>query len=193
VHACHANNAGRGRLDVLRGDIYHFPFKPAVFDFVYCLGVLQHTPDVDRAFHSLLPPLKLGGRIAVDVYERKWTRFVGGKEWARPITTRLERRRLFSLVEQLVPIVLPFSIAVGRVPVIGRKLRRLLPVSNYDGILPLTREQVREWAVLDTYDMLSPVYDQPQTETTVRQWLTEAGLREVEVLRPGHLVGRGRK
>jgi hypothetical protein len=47
--------------------------------------------------------------------------------------------------------------------------------------------------VLDTFDWLSPAYDQPQTPKVLRYWLVEAGLVEVEVLIAGHLVGRGRK
>jgi SAM-dependent methyltransferase len=193
VEACRANNASHGQLDVVRGDIYHLPFKPGTFDFVYCLGVLQHTPDVERAFHCLLPPLRPGGRLAVDVYERRWTSFLAGRRWARPITTRMNRHRLYGLVERFVPRLLPLTIAIGRIPVVGRKARRILPIADYDGILPLSRDQLTEWAILDTYDMLAPVYDQPQTEQTLRRWLAQAQLEDGEVLRPAGLVARGRK
>lgn len=74
---------------------------------------------------------------------------------------------------------------------VGRGLKRLVPVANYDGILPLSESQHREWSLLDTFDMLAPEYDQPQTPETVRRWLESAGLEQLEVLRAGHLVGRG--
>lgn len=47
--------------------------------------------------------------------------------------------------------------------------------------------------MLDTFDMLAPTSDHPQSPTTLRQWFAEAGFEGWEVLRPGHLVGRGTK
>src|SRR5262245_4214378 len=148
AEACRANNATRGQLDVVRGDIYHLPIKPATFDFVYCPGVIQHTTDGGCSFCARLPPLRRGGRLAVYVYERRWTSFLAGRKWARPITTRMNRDRLYSLVERFVPRLLPLSVALGRIPVVGRKARRLLPIADYDGVFPLSREQLTEWAIL---------------------------------------------
>ena len=194
VDACWLNNRDKGRLRCVQGDIYHLPFAPESFDYVYCLGVLQHTPDVERAFHSLIAPLKRNGRIAVDVYPHRRLNMFSGKDLVRPFTKRMDPMRLFSLVEKtLVPLLLPISIAVGRTPVIGRKIRRLVPVSNYDGVFPLSGEQLREWAVLDTFDMLAPAYDNPQSAATIQQWFTAAGLRDIEVFDAGHLVGRAKK
>jgi len=50
-----------------------------------------------------------------------------------------------------------------------------------------------EWAVLDTFDMLSPSYDNPQTPQILHSWLTKAGLEDIQVGKFAHLVGRGRK
>ena len=58
---------------------------------------------------------------------------------------------------------------------------------------PLNAHQIKEWALLDTFDMLAPKYDNPQTSAKVRLWLEMAGLVEVEVFPDGHLVGRGQK
>ena len=71
------------------------------------------------------------------------------------------------------------------------KIRFAVPVANYEGIYPLTEAQLREWAVLDTFDMWSPIHDHPQTAATIERWLSEAGLVERDVFRVGHLVGRG--
>ena len=92
-----------------------------------------------------------------------------------------------------VPLLLPVSRVLGRAPKVGRWLRHAVPVSNYEGIYPLSEAQLKEWAVLDTFDMLSPVHDHPQSAETVAAWLREAGLNRPEVFRPSHLVGRGEK
>ena len=47
--------------------------------------------------------------------------------------------------------------------------------------------------MLDTFDMLAPAYDQPQSAETLRGWFQAAGLQDVEIFRSGFLVGRGRK
>jgi SAM-dependent methyltransferase len=193
AEACWANNSSKGTLEVVQGDIYKLPFKPASFDYVYCLGVLQHTPDVERAFQELPKQLRNGGRLAVDIYPKLWQNLLSSKDWVRPLTKRMNPERLFELVaKEIVPILLPISRFVGRLP-FGRKLRRLVPVSNYEGIFPLSPEQLREWAVLDTYDMLAPAYDQPQTERTLREWFARAQLGSIEVFRSGHLIGRAQK
>jgi hypothetical protein len=86
----------------------------------------------------------------------------------------MEMTKLFENVQKWVPILLPISIFVGRIPFFGRKLRYLIPIVNYDGIFPLTKDQIREWAILDTFDMLSPAYDKPQSAKTLYSWLKEA-------------------
>jgi 2-polyprenyl-3-methyl-5-hydroxy-6-metoxy-1,4-benzoquinol methylase len=45
-------------LNLFQGDIYHLPVPEAHFDKVFCYGVLQHTPDVKKAFMSLVPYVK---------------------------------------------------------------------------------------------------------------------------------------
>ena len=193
VDACRANFASVNRLTVVQGDVYHLPLQPGVFDFVYCFGVLQHTPDVKGAFLALREPLRPGGRVAVDLYPRLRKNVVWPKYWLRPLTKRLPPARLLRLVERMVGGLLPLSLALGRVPAIGRQLRHIVPVANYDGILPLSPDQNRQWALLDTFDMLAPQYDQPQTPETLRNWFDEAGYAAVEVYRQGLVVGRGRR
>lgn len=192
VDASAVNLRQHDRLHVVQGDIYALPFAPASFDAVYSLGVLQHTPDVERAFMALPRMVKPGGALVVDFYRKSWKTAMLPKYWLRPITKRLPKTTLFGVLERLVPVMLPISNALAAVPVLGRLLRRVVPVANYTSILPLSKQQIREWALLDTFDWLSPAYDNPQTPQTVRRWMLTAGLQQIEVLHAGHLVGRGR-
>lgn len=193
VDACWANFAPHPRLTVVQADIYRLPFRPAQFDFVYCFGVLQHTPDVKQAFLSLAEPLRPGGRIAVDLYPRLRANVLWPKYWLRPLTRRVPPARLFPAVRRMVAMLLPVSRAVGRIPGVGRRLRYAIPVANYEGVLPLSPEQVEQWALLDTFDMLAPRYDRPQTPATLESWFREAGYEAIEVYRDGLVIGRGRK
>jgi len=193
VETCFANLGSNPRLSVIQADVYQLPVKPGVFDYVYCFGVLQHTPNPHRAVLALASPLKEGGKLALDFYPRLLANILWPKYWLRPFTRRMSQERLFAIVQWLVPKLLPISRALAAVPLFGRRLRYLLPVMMYYGVLPLTHEQHREWAILDTFDMLAPLHDHPQTAASVRAWLTGAGMRDVEAAREGLVVGRAVK
>jgi SAM-dependent methyltransferase len=193
VDACRANFSEHPNLHVVQADVYALPFADECFDAIYCLGVLQHTPNPREAFLSLPRHLKSGGRLAVDVYQGGWRRAVHTKYWLRPVTTRVPQQRLFHAVERSMPALMGLSRAVGRIPAVGRYAQRLLPIANYDGLYGLDQRQLHEWAVLDTFDMLAPTYDQPQTPRALASWTRHAGLEAVEIGRFSHLVARGRK
>jgi len=191
VDACYANLGHHANLHVIQGDIYELPFIAGAFPFVYSLGVLQHTPDVEKAFRSVLPMLSDGGRICVDFYEKSWKTCLLPKYWLRSVTRRISKKRLLSALVCAVPKLLALSVFIGGFPLLGSYLKRLIPVANYVGSLPLNKSQQLDWSLLDTFDWLSPEHDHPQKPATVQRWLEGAGLGNVEVLKAGHLVGRG--
>src|SRR5262249_25735089 len=110
-----------------------------------------------------------------------------------PVTTRVPQQRLFRAVERGMPALIGLSRAVSRIPGIGRYARRLLPIANYEGLYGLSEQPLREWAVLDTVDMLGPAYGRPHTHRAPAQWTQHAGLERVEIGQYGHLVARGTK
>jgi SAM-dependent methyltransferase len=193
VDACYKNLRHHPNLHVVQGDIYSLPLAPASFPFVYSLGVLQHTPDVARAFRALPPMLSSGGRLCVDFYWKRLRTMLHMKYLLRPITTRMPQQQLFEMLVKAVPGLLATSQAVSRVPAVGRFLQRMVPVADYTNIYSLDEQQLKEWALLDTFDWLAPRYDNPQTARAVRAWLRDAGLVDVEVFHEGHLVARGHK
>jgi ubiquinone/menaquinone biosynthesis C-methylase UbiE len=193
VDACYSNFIDHPNLFVVQGDIYELPFDLETFSFVYSLGVLQHTPDPEQAFNSLPPVLQQGGKICVDYYEKSWKSLLLPKYWLRPFTKRLSKNTLFLLINKAIPFLLPVSRLIGMLPLIGHKIKKIVPVANYYGILPLNDQQQREWSLLDTFDWLSPEHDHPQTSKQAKLWMENAHFLDIEVLKAGHLVARGRK
>ena len=61
--------AERGRVQPVQGDLLSLPFREGVFDAVFCMGVIQHTPDPERVIGTLPRHLKPGGRLAYNFYE----------------------------------------------------------------------------------------------------------------------------
>lgn len=191
VEACWRNLSDFPGLVVVQGDLYRLPLKKKGFDCVICIGVLQHTPDPKRAFQAIAQMVRPGGRLVVDVYGRSWRSFLVMKYWIRPLTRRLPQPLLFDAVQRIVPLVLPLCEGILKIPFVGRLMLRAIPIAYYGGVYPLSREQLKEWAILDTFDMLSPQFDQPQTEATLHEWFKELGFGRIEVFKAGHLVGRG--
>jgi SAM-dependent methyltransferase len=179
VEAARANLGDHERLHLAQADLFDLPFEHGSFDRVLCYGVLQHTPNPRRAFLTLC---EYGGVIAADVYRRRpyidrWS----AKTFWRLLTTRLPRSAVRRAIEWYVPRWLPIDTRLARVPKLGRFLTAVVPCWNYSGLLPLDRDELRAWAVLDTFDALTPRYDEPQTLESVRAWTREAELEDVEV------------
>ena len=194
VDACLRNHGLHPQLHIIQGDIYRIPFAQESFDQVFCFGVLQHTPDVKKSFMSLAGMLKPGGRIATDVYPKTLKAMLHYPRYVlRPLAKRLPAVLLYRIVEILVALLLPISVLLKKIPVVGRYIYPIIPVANYYGTLPLDWKKLKEWSVIDTFDWLASWYDQPQTAATLKEWLLEGGMEQAEVRDMGSFVGTGRK
>lgn len=178
VEANYASNGKRHNVLIVQADLFQMPFREA--DRIFCFGVLQHTPDPARAFAALVEHLRPGGEIAADVYLKSLGRYVlGPKYWVRPITRRIAPERLHRLTRAYVDLVWPLARLIRRLPRIGKTLNWKLLIGDYSDLID-DDEVLRQWAYLDTFDMLSPRYDIPQTLSAVRKWGARAGLDHFE-------------
>jgi 2-polyprenyl-3-methyl-5-hydroxy-6-metoxy-1,4-benzoquinol methylase len=193
IDAARDNLGRRERVHFVQASIYELPFRDGAFDGVYCIGVIQHTPDPLAAVRALPRVLKAGGRIAYTIYEkRRYTR-LHSKYLIRPLTRRLRPAVLLAAIRGAMPIVFPLSEAAFRIPAAKRLLRAAIPVANYVDQRALTLKQRYAWAVMDTFDMLAPRYDRPQTEADVVDAMRGAGIRDIERPASAGLTLIGRK
>lgn len=182
IDAARANLSDRPNVHFVQASVYELPFRDGAFDGCYSIGVMQHTPDPERAIRALPRIVRMGGAIALTMYERRRFTKWNAKYLVRPLTRRIPPRRLLTLVRAAMPIAFPLSEVLFRIPVAGRLFRFLLPVANYVEEPQLTLRQRYQWAVLDTFDMLSPAYDAPQREASVRRYLEEEGAGHISRL-----------
>lgn len=179
VEAAASNVDHLPNTQIVQASLYELPFRPGAFDACYCIGVLQHTPDPARTLRSLPPVLKAGGRLSVVAYERRrWTK-LNAKYLIRPLTTRMSDVGLLRAIRWTMPIMFGITEVLFRLPVVGRVFRFVIPVANYTQETRLSLRQRYQWAILDTFDMLSPKHDQPQTVGEVTDALTQAGVVEI--------------
>lgn len=176
VDAAGINLAGRSNVHLVQASIYDLPFRSQSFDGCYCIGVIQHTPNPRKALQSLPRILKAGGDIAVTIYERRrWTRLYS-KYLLRPLTKRLSDEMLLRIISVAMPALFPITNFLFQLPYLGRLFMFTIPVANYVNEKELSPQQRYNWAILDTFDMLSPKFDHPQTQFEVEQALNGEGI-----------------
>ena len=194
-----ANYASHGACPgvlILQADLYHLPLREGYFDKVLCIGVLQHTPDVEAAFFTLARHVKSKGRLCIDVYrkQRGILRLFQTRYFIRPLLAGMAPERLYASCKRYINKMWRIASIIHKIPRIGSRLNWILLIPDYRDTFPLPEELLREWAILDAFDILAPVYDSPQYIETVREWFTRAGLADVSV-KYGYngIEGRGKK
>lgn len=184
VEAAWRNNHDKPLVTLFQASIYEIPLRKESFDKIFCMGVLQHCPDVEGAFRSMLPFLRPGGEIVIDVYEKS-TGLPPLKYLARPFLRPLGTRGIYRLLSWTIPPAFDLKKALHRVPFIGAQIGRLIPIGpiSHAPRLRYDDEELKQVKILSALDMLSPKYDQPQRMEDVRRWFEQAGLVNVQVKR----------
>ncbi len=160
------------RLFLTQSDIENIPYADNVFDKVICLGVLQHTKNFYKSIDYLFSKLKPGGEIVIDFYPINgfWTK-VSAKYILRPLLKRLPHSILKKLIEFSVRPMIFIYFFLSRLGL--NFLTRFIPICDIKNALPynLSKEKLKEWVVLDTFDMFSPMYDSPQKIDKVKKYM----------------------
>jgi SAM-dependent methyltransferase len=181
VEANYASNGHHDNLLLVQGDLFKMPFAPDQADRLFCFGVLQHTPDPRGALERLITHLRPGGQLVADIYAKTFARYVlGTKYWVRPLTRRIPPERLYRLTSRYVDLMWPMARQIRRIPKLGRVLNWRLLLGDYSDVIA-DDDTLRQWAKLDTFDMLAPRYDKPARAKTIVRWCAESALTSVEV------------
>jgi 2-polyprenyl-3-methyl-5-hydroxy-6-metoxy-1,4-benzoquinol methylase len=72
VEVNYENNNKYEGLVLAQGDIQKIPFEKNKYDYVVCLGVIQHTPNSEESIERLYEMVKPGGFLIFDHYLFKW-------------------------------------------------------------------------------------------------------------------------
>lgn len=194
IDAAKENLEGRENVHFVQASIYKLPFAEGTFDYAYCIGVIQHTPDPAASIRAVAGMVKPGGALAVTIYPRKIYTKLYSKYWLRPITKRMSKETLLNLIRRVMPVAFPVTDVLFRLPVLGKVFMFSIPVANYVHEKQLDRDQRYAWAILDTFDMLSPQFDQPMTESEASAELENSNIENISRLNNSglNLVGTRR-
>ena len=169
------NYKNASRLKLVQASIYEMPFRDSTFDKIFCFGVLQHTPSFQKSVNALVKKLKKNGEIIIDFYPSKGliTR-IHSKYLLRPFTKRIPKKILLYLISKSINLsLLLFDLMCF---LKADFLVRFLPITDVRGFPKnLTKYQRKNWAIMDTFDALSPEFDNPQEIDKVIEMFREAG------------------
>jgi len=162
IDACQQNTRIHGEnVQCIQGSLLALPFKKNIFDGIYCMGVIQHTPDPAAVMTGLPPLLRAGGRIVYNFYEEGWWRRLQIiKYLLRLITPYLPISVTLGLSKALVGSLFWLTSLLAPIPKI-RVLNHFMPIAAVHDPA-LTRAQQYVWTLLDTFDWYGARYEKRQ-------------------------------
>jgi SAM-dependent methyltransferase len=189
VEAAFQNTRSFPNVLIIQADLFFLPLREA-FDYVFSIGVLDHTPDPRRAFDAVVSVLKPGGSVSAWVYGRE------GNGWIiyllnpirRNITSRLPRGILLGLSYTIGTLV--FLALKG----IYRPLGSLAPFRRFlfyrDYLLYLSNFGLREQTYV-VFDQLSPTIAEYICREDFAKWFEENELLKVTITARNGISWRG--
>jgi SAM-dependent methyltransferase len=193
VDANFLNNGSHENLTLVQADIRKIPFPKKSYDYVICLGVLQHTPSPEESIKSLWQMVRPGGILVIDHYEWQWRTVLpfGGSRapFTRQLVLLLPRKYRFKFIKKLTDFWFPLQWKFKDSSLIRRLLIKFSPVAfHYPYVKLLNRNAYYEWALLDTHDATTDYYQHLRTSKQIKSFLESLNAIEVVVTRAGNGV-----
>jgi len=191
-------NLGRDNILIVQADIAKLPIRKRTFDIVYCHRVIQHTPNPERSFRSIVQRVADDGEMFLHSYSTRLSSMLHYKYVLRPITKRMSHEKVLRLLYRYGPFL--YRLAGWVQDHHLKPLRRVIPFDNLDGHLAkgdaqLTDRERFEYSLANVFDALTPEYDIPSSAESVCRWFEQAGYRMIDVRRkkPVVVVGSRRR
>ena len=190
VEANASNNGSHPSLSLAQADILRMPFERASYDYVICLGVLQHTPDPEESIRRLWEMLVPGGYLVIDHYRKSLRGLLTvATHPYRAVIRRLPARHQMKVVKSVTDFFFPVHWALKDSLLAQRILRRVSPVHFYYPHLGLVDKQMYyEWALLDTHDATTDRYKHHRTVVEIEKFLQSMGAQSLRVSQGGNGV-----
>lgn len=180
------NNLGDNpNLQLIQASITDLPLKKKSFDIVFCHRVLQHTPDPKETLDHILQYVKDDGAVFVHSYSKNFKQMCRWKYVMRPITKRLDSEKLFKFVKAYSKPAFKVTKFLNSF-FLGKAFSWFfIPFLNYrhnPNFADKSDEFMLEYGVHDTFDALSPRYDQPIGIKNMRKIATKYLKKPFEVV-----------
>jgi len=173
-------------VHIVQANIAAPPFRAHVFDYVWCRGVLHHTPDPASGHRALAGLVRPGGALFVWVYADRFNPFRFVKDVFDALCiTRLPLPVLFTLCKVMA---YPSLAALT----LYRLMRALPGLRARDA---RHRQTVRARGLrevqLTWFDALAPEFNSRHTEAEVVGWFEREGFQRIVALDEQKVGARG--
>lgn len=158
------NLGDSAQVQFVQASILDLPLRSQSFDIVFCHRVIQHTPDPRRTLDHILRFVRPDGAAFVHSYANTLIQRLRWKYWLRPLTKRMAPARLYRWIEHAAPALYRATLLTNRTRWGRRFAHIFIPFFNYRHLskfAALTDAAILEYGIHDTFDALSPAYDEP--------------------------------
>jgi len=165
-------NVPHPNVQFVQADITNLPLKRRAFDIVFCHRVLQHTPRPPQTLEAILSLVKDEGAVFVHTYAHTFIQMFRWKYILRPLTKRLNPEVLYDLIKWYSKPAFNLTSLLNR-NILTRYLAWVcIPFLNYrhqEVFENKTDEFLLEFGIHDTFDALSPRYDNPLPANCIKE------------------------
>jgi SAM-dependent methyltransferase len=179
VDSAFPRNRNNENCHVVQADCFNLPFKEGTFDYVYCLGVLQHMHNPPEGFRYLAKQPGPGGKLLINVYQSSRPVLLGILEGLRKITTRMSNPALkkfseFCGVIDYYGFIAPWKII--KPTALGKILKPIVP-----GRIDEYAKHDFHTCVVDWFDRLSCPVKKHYSDKQLQGFYEECGYKNVVV------------
>ena len=153
------------------------------FDIAICRGVLQHTPNPSKYLIKLFDFVKKDGEVFFDIYPMPKIGLLHPKYFFwRPLLKKLFTYERFEIyLTKNIKNLLKYKRIVKKIFFNSKFMSdALIPIWDYKDNLPLTNEQLENWAILDTLDGIYAKYDQPHSYKRIKNILRKNNIEIIK-------------
>jgi len=157
---------------IAQASVYDIPYSDNLFDYVVCLGVIQHTPDPEKTIKCLFEKVKPGGVLVIDHYIWRIGYYSTLTPIFRAILKEMKPEKSQRIVNNLVDFFFPIHWNLKDRGIINWLVHRVSPLIVYIREFPEQDRQFHyEWSKLDTYDQLTDYYKHLRSMDDIRKTL----------------------
>lgn len=198
VEANYKNHMTYENLVICQASILDLPFIEGSFDFVVCLGVIQHTPNPEETIKKLIGQLRKGGTLLIDHYSMNYDNNKIRKA-LRKFLIKKSSRFSYLLVSFLTFILWPlhkfFWFLERKITKSNRggRLRKsflnISPIVDYHSVYnQLSAKFQYIWSKLDTHDTLTDHFKHLRSPLQIKHILEESNMKIIFVKSGGNGV-----
>jgi len=174
---------------IAQASVYDMPYPDNSFDYVVCLGVIQHTPDPEKTIKCLFDKVKPGGTLVIDHYIWRIGYYSTLTPLFRAVLKEMKPAKSQKIVNGLVDFFFPIHWALKDKGIINWLVHRVSPLIVYINLFPDQDKKFHyEWSKLDTYDQLTDYYKHLRSPEQIQSTLESLKGKNIWINKGGNGV-----